>query len=78
MTALEAALANLAAEAAYLEALASFPAIAAERRRILEETERALSDAVAELLSGRPTDASGFPDADTIQRTITSSMEAGQ
>lgn len=69
MTALEAALANLAAEAAYLGAVASFPAIRAERRRKLEETERELARAVAEVLSAgacnesrRPADESGNPD----------------
>lgn len=66
MNPIEAALANLAAEADYLEALASFPAIVAERRRILEETERDLARAVADQLggeaSGRPAGRSGFPD----------------
>ena len=60
---------QLAAETAYLEARSSFPGIRAERRRILEETERELAAAVAEVLrahvctaSGCPTDGAGFPD----------------
>ena len=61
---------QLAAEAAYLEALASFPCILAERRRVLEEAERELAGAVDQVLrgdvckaSGSPADGAGFPDA---------------
>lgn len=55
---------QLAAEAAYLESVSSFPAIRAERRRILEEAERELAAAGAEIAaSGSPADGAGFPDA---------------
>lgn len=58
---------QLVAESRYLEAASSFPAIRAERRRILDETERELACAVIETLacstSGRPPDDAGFPDA---------------
>lgn len=61
---------QLVAEARYLEAVFSFPAIRAERRRILEETERELGEAVAAgactEASGRPADASGNPDCGII------------
>ncbi len=60
---------QLVAEAKYLEAVASFPCIRAERRRILEEAERELAIAVDQVLragacrvAGRPAGGAGLPD----------------
>lgn len=68
---------QLAAEALYLEAAVSFPGIRAERRRILEEAERELAAALAEILrvdvctaSGRPAGLSGNPDGRDKTGTI--------
>lgn len=41
---------HLLAESRYLDSVSSFPAIRAERRRILEEAERELAGAAAEVL----------------------------